>query len=154
MLTSVVHIVHNSVRRQRGAGGRLRHPVTPSILSPRDLPRTPQLVRWGGFLIANPRLEICASPTKQSTGAKSNRGQIAFPAPDSSPNRRGDPQDFSFRRLAAAKRRTADSSLRRARRNAAGEAKRRVLAQNDRRGAWCYLCEEIGAGGVGGAGGS
>ena len=37
-----------------------------------------------GFLIANPRLEIFTSPTKQTIGAKSNRERIAFFPCDSS----------------------------------------------------------------------
>ena len=45
-------------------------------------------------------------------------------------------------------------STTRPRRNAAVEAKRRVFARNDRHGAWCYLCNEIGVRGAGVAGAS
>ncbi len=82
MLTSVVHAIHNSVRRQRAKGTRFRRPIAPFIPAPRNLPGPPWLVPACGFLIANPRLEISASPTKQTIGAKSNRERIAFPTPD------------------------------------------------------------------------
>ena len=78
MLTSVVHAVHNSAQEQRGPGSRFRLPTVSSIPKPRNPPRPPQL------LIANPRLEIFASPTKQTIGAKSNRERIVFLAPASS----------------------------------------------------------------------
>ncbi len=78
MLTSVVHPVHNSAQEQRGEGRRSRRPNTPSISAPRNVPRPPRLASGGGFLIANPRLEIFASLTKQSIRAKSNRERITF----------------------------------------------------------------------------
>src|SRR5580700_412829 len=78
MLTSVVHAVHNSAQEQRDLASRFRPPTASSIPTPRNPPRPPQL------LIANPRLEIFASPTKQSIGAKSNRERIAFFTYDSS----------------------------------------------------------------------
>jgi hypothetical protein len=84
VLTSVVHAVHNSAQEQRGAGSRFWCPFAPSISAPGDFPRPPWPVRCGEFLIANQRLEISASPTKQSMGAKSNRERITFLAYDSS----------------------------------------------------------------------
>jgi acyl-CoA reductase-like NAD-dependent aldehyde dehydrogenase len=78
MLTSVVHAVHNSAQEQRDLASRFRPPTASSIPTPRNPPRPPQL------LIANPRLEIFPSPTKQSIGAKSNRERIAFFTDDSS----------------------------------------------------------------------
>ena len=83
MLTSVVHAIHNSAQGQRGAGSRFRRAIAPSTPTPRNLPRPLWPVRCGGFLIANPRLKIFASPTKQSIGAKSNRERIAFHSYDS-----------------------------------------------------------------------
>ena len=71
--------IHNSAQGQRGAGSRFRRAIAPSTPTPRNLPRPLWPVRCGGFLIANPRLKIFASPTKQSIGAKSNRERIAFP---------------------------------------------------------------------------
>jgi acyl-CoA reductase-like NAD-dependent aldehyde dehydrogenase len=84
MLTSVVHAIHNSARSERDAGRRFQHPIAPSISAPRNLPRPPRAVDRAGFLIANPRLEILTSPTKQTIGAKSNRERIAFSPHDSS----------------------------------------------------------------------
>ena len=78
MLTPVVHAVHNSAQEQRDLASRFRPPTASSIPTPRNPPRPPQL------LIANPRLEIFPSPTKQSIGAKSNRERIAFFTDDSS----------------------------------------------------------------------
>src|SRR3984957_8591762 len=78
MLTSVVHAVHNSAQEQRDAGSRSRRPTASPIPTPPNPLRPPQL------LIANPRLEIFPSPTKQSIGAKSNRERIAFFTDDSS----------------------------------------------------------------------
>ncbi len=65
-------------------GRRFQRPITPSIPAPRNLPRPPWPVRHAEFLIANPRLEILTSPTKQTIGAKSNRERIAFFPCDSS----------------------------------------------------------------------
>ena len=81
MLTSVVHVLHNSARDQKGADSWFRRHITPSVLPPRDLPRPPWPARCGRFLIANPRLEIVASPTKQTIGARPNRERIALPSP-------------------------------------------------------------------------
>jgi acyl-CoA reductase-like NAD-dependent aldehyde dehydrogenase len=78
MLTSVVRAVHNSAQDRRDAGSRFRLPTASSIPTPRNPLRPPQL------LIANPRLEIFPSPTKQSIGSKSNRERIAFFTYDSS----------------------------------------------------------------------
>ena len=78
MLTSVVHAIYNSVRRQRAKGSRFRRPISPFIPAPRNLSGPPWLVPACGFLIANPRLEIPPSPTKQTIAAKSNRERIAF----------------------------------------------------------------------------
>lgn len=88
MLTSVVHVLHNSAQDQKGAASRFRRHTTPSIPPPRDLPRPPWPARCGRFLIANPRLEILASPTKQTIGARPNRDRIAFPSPALSPHLR------------------------------------------------------------------
>jgi len=84
MLTSVVHAIHNPAQGQRDAGRRFRRRIAPFILAPRNLPRPPWPVRHAEFLIANPRLEILTSPTKQTIGAKSNRERIAFFPCDSS----------------------------------------------------------------------
>ncbi len=94
MLTSVVHGIHNSAQGQKGTGRRLRRPIAPFIPAPRNLPGPPWLVPACGFLIANPRLEILASPTKQAIGAKPNREWIAF-FPYESP-RHLSPLDFSL----------------------------------------------------------
>src|SRR5579864_3628973 len=78
MLTSVVHVVHNSTQEHRGAGSRFWRPIAPSIPAPRNLSRPPRPARYRKFLIANPRLEFFASPTNQGLGAMSNRERIAF----------------------------------------------------------------------------
>src|SRR5579862_6954514 len=78
MLTSVVHAVHNSAQEQRDLASRFRPPTASSIPTPRNPPRPPQL------LIANPRLKISTSPTKQTIAAKSNRERIGFLSYDSS----------------------------------------------------------------------
>src|SRR6266481_2616838 len=78
MLTSVVHAIHNSAQDHKDAGRRFWRPITPSIPAPRNLLRPPWPVGRAGFLIANPRLKVFASPTKQSIGAKPNRERIAL----------------------------------------------------------------------------
>ena len=84
MLTSVVHAIHNSAQGRGATGRRFQRPIAPFIPAPRNLPRPRWPVRFAGFLIANPRLEIFTSPTKQTIGAKSNRERIAFFPYDSS----------------------------------------------------------------------
>src|SRR5580692_2955377 len=84
MLTSVVHAVHNSPQEQRGAGSRFWRPIASDISAPRIVLRPRWPVGCGGFLIANARLEIPTSPTKQTIAAKSNRERIGFFSYDSS----------------------------------------------------------------------
>ena len=84
MLTSVVQSIHNSPREQRDAGSRFRHPIASSVPAPRNVLPPPRPVGCGGFLIANARLEIPTSPTKQTIAAKSNRERIGFFSYDSS----------------------------------------------------------------------
>jgi hypothetical protein len=84
MLTSVVQAIHNSAREQRDAGSRFRRPIASSITATRNVLRPPRPVGCGGFLMANERLEIPTSPTKQTIAAKSNRERIAFFVYDSS----------------------------------------------------------------------
>src|ERR1700756_4451753 len=86
MLTSVVHVVHNSTQAHRGAGSRFWRPVASSIPAPRKVLPPPCPAGCGGFLIANPRLTILASPTKQTIAANPNRERIAFHKPDFLPN--------------------------------------------------------------------
>src|ERR1700722_8306480 len=85
MLTSVVQSIHNSPREQRDAGSRFRRRIDSPIPAPRNVLLPPRPVGGcGGFLIANARLEIPTSPTKQTIAAKSNRERIGFFSYDSS----------------------------------------------------------------------
>src|ERR1700722_13901660 len=84
MLTSVVQAIHNSTRQQRGAGSQFRRPIASSIPAPRNVLRPSRPVGCGGLLIANARLEIPTSPTKQTIAANSNRERMAFLFHDSS----------------------------------------------------------------------
>ena len=85
MLTSVVQAILNSAREQRDAGSRFRRRIDSSIPAPRNVLLPPRPVGGcGGFLIANARLEIPTSPTKQTIAAKSNRERIASWVYDSS----------------------------------------------------------------------
>jgi acyl-CoA reductase-like NAD-dependent aldehyde dehydrogenase len=79
-----VHAVHNSPQEQRGAGSRFWRPIASDISAPRIVLRPRWPVGCGGFLIANARLKISTSPTKQTIAAKSNRERIGFLSYDSS----------------------------------------------------------------------
>jgi hypothetical protein len=85
MLTSVVHVVHNSTRGHRGASSRIWRSIASSTPAPPNV-LPPLRPVGGGFLIANPRLTIPASPIKQTIAANPNRERIAFPKPDFLPN--------------------------------------------------------------------
>src|ERR1700721_6496 len=78
MLTSVVQAILNSAREQRDAGSRFRRRIDSPIPAPRNVLLPPRPVGCGGFLIANARLEIPTSPTKQTIAAKFNRERMAF----------------------------------------------------------------------------